>query len=244
MLIDDALAFISRSDEVSDVAELIADFQALIAKFGFPYSAGGGWASAGTHYAARFYFNSWPEDWLKLYNENAYIQEDPVVMEARRVLTPFLLSEIRPRFENIGHVRELLEVYDAYGWREVFAVPIHGPMSYVGLIALASLQPVQLADAHKAVLESAARIVHYRCWTTTDFGAGTPERAALTARQTDCLRWVAVGKSDSDIASLLGISEATVHFHIEEAKKRLGVRSRVQAVARLVLDGTLGKVVM
>ena len=53
------------------------------------------------------------------------------------------------------------------------------------------------------------------------------------------MRWVAAGKSDSDIATLLKISPATAHFHVEKVKTALGVRSRTEAVALLVLDGLL-----
>jgi DNA-binding CsgD family transcriptional regulator len=38
---------------------------------------------------------------------------------------------------------------------------------------------------------------------------------------------------------LVGISSATAHFHIEQAKRRLGVRTRVEAVAVGVLNGLI-----
>ena len=52
----------------------------------------------------------------------------------------------------------------------------------------------------------------------------------LTPRQQEALAHCAEGKSDWDIARLMGVSQATVHGHIEEAKRRIGVRTRVQAV--------------
>jgi DNA-binding CsgD family transcriptional regulator len=42
-----------------------------------------------------------------------------------------------------------------------------------------------------------------------------------------------------DIAIILGIKPATAHFHIEQAKKRLGVKTRVEAVAVGVLHGVI-----
>jgi len=47
------------------------------------------------------------------------------------------------------------------------------------------------------------------------------------------------GKTDWAIGELLGISKATAHFHIEQAKRKLGVGSRTQAVALLLLHGVL-----
>jgi DNA-binding CsgD family transcriptional regulator len=38
---------------------------------------------------------------------------------------------------------------------------------------------------------------------------------------------------------VLGISPSTTHYHVERAKKKLGVTSRVQAVAVAVLRGMI-----
>ncbi|HEY1978811.1 MAG TPA: helix-turn-helix domain-containing protein [Xanthobacteraceae bacterium] len=63
--------------------------------------------------------------------------------------------------------------------------------------------------------------------------------AKLSPREIECLQWAAAGKSDTDIAALVGVKPATAHFHIEQAKKRLGVKSRVEAVAVGVLQGII-----
>jgi DNA-binding CsgD family transcriptional regulator len=53
----------------------------------------------------------------------------------------------------------------------------------------------------------------------------------LTVRELECLRWVARGKTDGEIAVILAISPRTARFHIENAKRKLGVAKRVHAVA-------------
>jgi DNA-binding CsgD family transcriptional regulator len=69
---------------------------------------------------------------------------------------------------------------------------------------------------------------------------GSLERASpLTRRQAEALSLCAQGKSDWDIAQLLGVSEATAHEHMEGAKRRLGVKTRVQAVAKAIQMGWL-----
>ena len=64
-----------------------------------------------------------------------------------------------------------------------------------------------------------------------------PEFNPLTARQREVLAQCAQGKSDWEIAQLLDISPATAHEHIEAAKKRLGVRTRVQAAVLATQKG-------
>ena len=48
-----------------------------------------------------------------------------------------------------------------------------------------------------------------------------------------------MGKSDWEIGKLLGISESTVHKHIEDAKRRFGVSTRIQLVVRSLADARL-----
>lgn len=52
----------------------------------------------------------------------------------------------------------------------------------------------------------------------------------LSPREIECLRWAAAGKTDVEIGRILTISPRTTRFHIENAKKKLGVSTRVQAV--------------
>ena len=53
----------------------------------------------------------------------------------------------------------------------------------------------------------------------------------LTRRQSEILFWVSQGKTDQDIACLLGISPRTVHKHLENIYIRLGVETRTSAMS-------------
>jgi len=54
----------------------------------------------------------------------------------------------------------------------------------------------------------------------------------LTARQTDLMRLVAAGHTNTQIARRLGISEGTVRTHLENIYEKLQVTSRTAAVVR------------
>jgi DNA-binding CsgD family transcriptional regulator len=58
---------------------------------------------------------------------------------------------------------------------------------------------------------------------------------ALSARETECMLLVSEGKKSKQIADLLGISQRTVEFHIQNAMQKLGGASRSQAASRLVM---------
>lgn len=55
----------------------------------------------------------------------------------------------------------------------------------------------------------------------------------LSDRERDCLAFMADGRRDREIGDLLGITEATVRFHVDNARRKLGAKNRAQAVARL-----------
>ena len=61
----------------------------------------------------------------------------------------------------------------------------------------------------------------------------------VTPRETQILGWVAAGKSDWAIGQILRISGKTVNFHVENAKRKLGVGTRLQAVVAAMRSGML-----
>jgi DNA-binding CsgD family transcriptional regulator len=65
-------------------------------------------------------------------------------------------------------------------------------------------------------------------------------RTPMTARESEVLAWVAAGKSDWAIGRILNISGKTVNFHVENAKRKLGVGTRVQAVLAAMRGGHIG----
>ncbi|MEE8603694.1 helix-turn-helix transcriptional regulator [Euzebya tangerina] len=57
--------------------------------------------------------------------------------------------------------------------------------------------------------------------------------ALLTPRQLELLHAVAAGATNRQVARHLGVTESTVRKHLEHVYRRLGVHSRVQAIARV-----------
>jgi DNA-binding NarL/FixJ family response regulator len=59
-----------------------------------------------------------------------------------------------------------------------------------------------------------------------------PHVNALTKRQVEVLRLVALGRTDKQIARELGLSHRTVEMHVARALAALGCHTRAEAVAR------------
>lgn len=88
-----------------------------------------------------------------------------------------------------------------------------------------------------------ARAIHIAGLVLTErlmeFAAPATAVLELTARERDCLAFVADGRTDWQIAVLLGISEPTVRFHLNNARRKLGAVNRAQAVARFAGRGLM-----
>ena len=59
------------------------------------------------------------------------------------------------------------------------------------------------------------------------------DSARLTPREHEILEWVAAGKTDGQIAAILGRSVRTVQKHLEHVYLKLGVENRTAAVMRV-----------
>jgi len=68
-----------------------------------------------------------------------------------------------------------------------------------------------------------------------DFDSAVPlESLGLTPREAEVLLWIAQGKSNSEIATILGCAENTVKVHIARIFEKLGIENRNAAAMRAV----------
>jgi DNA-binding CsgD family transcriptional regulator len=68
-----------------------------------------------------------------------------------------------------------------------------------------------------------------------DAGTDTPaefsSELGLTTREGEVLSWLSKGKTNRDIAQILGLSHRTVDKHLEQIYAKLGVENRTAAAA-------------
>lgn len=234
-----AFEFIDRCATETDIDKLVAGFKEVALAFGFQGSACGSWDGLGEQRSTRFFFLDWPEDVLRVYAERNMETRDPLVFAARRRMTPFTWDEVYSDPHLPPKSEEIYQVAFDMGWMDGFCIPMHGPSGYQGLVSLLAREKLSLSPRDRGVLEMISRAVHDRCRYTLGFGLPPSNPPKLTPRELECMTWVAAGKSNWDIGRVLGISEATTHFHVENAKKKLGKSTRTEAVAMLVMHGLI-----
>ena len=64
-----------------------------------------------------------------------------------------------------------------------------------------------------------------------------PEKCSLNDREIDTLMWAARGKTAEEIATIMSIAERTVNFHLNNARAKLGVATRIQAAVKATIAG-------
>jgi DNA-binding NarL/FixJ family response regulator len=102
------------------------------------------------------------------------------------------------------------------------------PVARTDLLASVKMR-LERRDAHEAELDSAKASTGFN----PNFESSKPlELIGLTPREAEVLLWVAQGKSNGDIAILLGMAEKTVKKHMGSIFDKLGLEGRNAATVR------------
>jgi DNA-binding CsgD family transcriptional regulator len=111
-----------------------------------------------------------------------------------------------------------------------------GP-GYLGVTSLCFERLGDVAPEEQAAIGFAATALHHRMRALAP--PGVTETASLSPRERDCIALIADGWTDWEISELLGVSETTVITHVQNARRKLGAKSRAQAVAICMSAGVI-----
>jgi LuxR family quorum-sensing transcriptional regulator LasR len=164
---------------------------------------------------------------LELFDTQRPFANHPFMLRAQGSDKPFVMSRVK---EELGSDSEAWWAGLPAHLKETdgIVVPVHVDGEFVWYSGFAGREP-DLSQRTLSVMSAAVHAGHARFRELLD--NKTP-RSPLTARESECLRWVADGKTDIEVGKILAISPRTVRFHINNAKTKLGVATRIQAVAK------------
>jgi DNA-binding CsgD family transcriptional regulator len=223
----DAARFVRRLGVIARRDELWAQFKIIAAQHGFTFLTV---LKAPQGEPVSLIHTNAPPDVLAAFDGGPYKGDDhPLLLRALSQIEPFSREEVRAtdltaqQTDMLSCGRETLGVTN--GW----TFPITKDGVREGIVILAGQEP-DMSPVLRSMLHLLAHLAFQKSETLDDSG-GKGESRTLTARELECLRWVAVGKTDSEIAVILSIKPRTARFHIENAKRKMGVATRVQAVA-------------
>jgi LuxR family transcriptional activator of bioluminescence operon len=229
-------------------AHLRQAVEANVARFGFRYFMYHGCFPHTRAGSNDIYFDNCPEGWSAFYRERCAGVADPILhLRGARQVTPALWWQIAPKAPDFFvKARE-------FGLVTGSTHPVHGPggqwssMSFIkdrgGIRAetevQAALARCQLLAGY--VHDSAARIIEQRLNVAIPLSQPRPETGGeLNERECQVLTWAAAGKTTSEIAAILPISERTVIFHLSNARRKLGASNSRHAISKALSLGLIG----
>ena len=154
---------------------------------------------------------------------------NPLLTPIRESRTRYSFGEFAPRGE--GEYGPYWEALSEAGIGEALCATSYGARGAIASLHLGFPQ-AEFAPEEALALQLAGLVLTERL-----LGWGLPEpdpEPRLTRRERDSIALVAEGKTDWEIAVILGVSEATARFHVDNARRKLGAVNRAQAVARLI----------
>lgn len=160
--------------------------------------------------------------------------DSPLMKRWRDTQEPQLFQGGR---DDHAYPAEWVRLFHKYDLRNTLA---HGVLDVGGVFSsffIVSRMPGEVGPDHAFLLKLLTPHLHFalaRVLTTVGEYQGKlcKSRKALSLRQREILHWLHEGKTNWEIARILGLSELNVKYHIDQIFLKLEVRSRAQAVAK------------
>ena len=172
--------------------------------------------------------SNWDPEWFARYAGEGYVHVDPVAQHCISVCMPFAWSEVNRDPSLSAAARRVVREAADFGMPEGLCVPVHAEGGWQGAVSLAGPTD-RLSDKHRIELHMLALYAHGQLRNLHAVHDNCVRRL-ITPREAEVLRWVATGKTASDIAGITGLSVRTVNQHCENAQRRLGTSNRLQTV--------------
>jgi DNA-binding CsgD family transcriptional regulator len=179
-------------------------------------------------------------EWADLFIEQKYYLDDPVLLTCQRTNIAFPWQEMQGLIPFTKRHERVIREAARHGLRNGFTLP-------VGVIG----EPPGCCSfvTGKARLPSRARrraasLIGAEAFCQARRLSGYPARARypprLSRRKLECLRYLALGKTDGEIAIILGLSHATIRTYMTLLRRDFDVVSRAQLAVAALRFGFIG----
>ena len=154
----------------------------------------------------------------------------------------YLLSGDAPKsFYLTQYQRSIIEDFGETAWTEFVVLRLSRERERMLVLEVKtqdSLTTTMLLDAHAAlsVFACVYQCLHRPIVRQATEEVREPSMGELSKREVQCLQWLAAGKTYSEAATILDVSERTLRFHVGNAREKLGVTTTMQAVVAAALN--------
>lgn len=241
----DVQTFVRQANRIAEMNELQTLLEGIVHELGFDYFALVHHVNIYQTKGDVVFLFDFPSAWAELVDRKGYFIDDPVHVACEKSAAPFTWAQVPNMVALTVRQREMLEAAKTAGLGGGFTVPIHIPGEYTGSCTFSTrlgraIPEASFPAAHYVgsfAFEAARRVVQRIAAQRGSRPVQAQPR--LTRRQLDCVVLAGRGKSDKDVAQILGISDQTVHQHMETAKRKYEVATRMQLIVRALFDSQL-----
>lgn len=218
---------LSSSSTVDELSEI---FYIQIRQLGLTCAASGIVTGPRAFGANPFHFNNWPPAWGREYDREGYLHVDPLARHALTSGAPASWSDVMaslPR-NDPGH-----QVYAAavqHGFSEGMVIPLRNGQGEIGMVTMGGDRPKLNAD-EATFLIAIASTVFFTAEALHTPAHAASQRGTFTPRELDCIDLMGNGLTGAEIAKALGISRETVVSHMENARRKVGAKSRAHLIS-------------
>ncbi|MEZ5987110.1 MAG: autoinducer binding domain-containing protein [Hyphomonas sp.] len=182
------------------------------------------------------YLSNWPEELKARRRSRLAILHDPIALCAIRSRRPFSWAEAHAHASRIG--RMVVDMVHDYGITDGMMFPMHALASISGGVSLGGDRMPDLSRTQVAELEIVCQTAYYHL---EELMGPFPYQklAELSPREAECVQFAAAGKSNWEIAHILGIREDSVKKTLQRACRKLDAVNRAHLVSSAIAHGQI-----
>lgn len=180
-------------------------------------------------------------EWGHIFVARKYYRHDPALLASQRTNRPFTWHEMRRAMPPDPKQARILSEAVGHGLRIGLTVPVAVPGEPAGCCTFATdaseFPPAALCRAAAWIADEAfaeARRLH---------GYPAPIDEAIphvSPRRLECLRWAAIGRTDAQIALIMGTKVSTIRSYMADLRELFGVCSRLELTRAAQRAGLIG----
>lgn len=181
---------------------------------------------------------NYPEEWLKYYVDNHYVEHDPVYQKALKTTMPYTweevqLPEISAKAKQVMDEARENKLYNGIG------LSIYRPYGQIIGMGFAGSDKDTRCD--KDAVSSVHLGAHqfFTAYLELSKNDNHIYKHDITDKEREVLLWLSRGKSKSEVGDILMISESTVKRHCERVFVKLNVNNIAFAVLKATRMGLI-----
>jgi LuxR family quorum sensing-dependent transcriptional regulator len=232
------LDFVQRLQGLTDYEEISAAIMEELERFGFACVTSFTIPGPGCRLKDGIWLNNRPAEYVDRYAEKNYVIHDPIVKELRRTMKPYSWGDVRQGRDLKKSERTIIDEGREFGAHDGLVIPIVTLSGSMALFSPCGRDP-DLSPRARAALEIIGIYSHHALTRALVQRQRDVTHTPLTPREREIMQWVAIGKTDEEIADILSISTTTVTSHVENAKGKLDAFRRTYAVVQAIRLGEI-----